>query len=378
MSQVLATTTVSKDYMDAIMQHMLDPLFIIRANGTIRSSNEAAQRLLGYQEDELLKKPVEELFFEKQGPLRGEGLEKILRGTPVQDLELEMLKKNGETIPVLLSASLFKDKEGQLAGVICGVRDMTERKKFETRMLQTEKLSAVGQLAAGVAHEVNNPLGVILGFAQALTSRVEAGHAFEMPLKSIEREAIRCRNLVQDLLTFSRASVNEHILTDINLAIAGALTLVETRAKIKQITIRQELAPDVPKILGSQGKIQQVIINLSNNAIDAMQSGGILTIQTRLLNDMPHAWVCLAVIDDGMGITPDVQSKMFNPFFTTKAVGEGTGLGLSLVHEIVKSHSGTIEVNSRPGRTEFLIKFPVKNTAELGGRVSIMPVPRGA
>jgi PAS domain S-box-containing protein len=364
---------------------MLDPLLIIRPDGAIRSLNDAACRLLGYSNTDLLNKPVDVLFSGEKNPLQEKGLKRILSGESVRDVELLFLGKNKESIPVLFSASLFKDKENQVVGVICGARDLTERKKLETRMLQSEKLSAVGQLAAGVAHEINNPLGIILGFSQSLTRRIEAGNVFEAPLKSIEREAIRCKTLVQDLLTFSRVTISDREPMDMNSAIEGALSLVKARAKIKQVDIRQELSPSIPKVFGNRGKIQQVIINLCNNAIDAMGNGGILTIETCSMEGFPLSWVCLKVTDNGSGIPHNLISRIFDPFFTTKPVGQGTGLGLSLVHEIVKSHSGLLDVISEPGHTVFTVKFPIKSPAEMEARMvaerlkeeKIMPSPRG-
>lgn len=381
MSHTLATTTVSKDFMDAVMQHMTDPLFIVRHDGTVRSANDATVKLLGYAGPELLDKPVSDLFPKDKNPLSGGKLSAVLAGDIMRDLELVFLKKDGATVPVIFSASILRNKENKVDGLICAARDMTERKKLEGRMLQSEKLSAVGQLAAGVAHEINNPLGVILGFAQGLTRRLQENDPHEMPLKSIEREALRCKNLVQDLLTFSRATVSDRVPMDINTAIEGALSLVKAQARMKQIEIRLNLAVDLPHIYGNRNKVQQIIINLASNAIDAMDTGGVLTIETVLVQGVPISWVALKVIDNGQGIPAEVVSKIFDPFFTTKPVGKGTGLGLSLVHEIVKSHSGLVEVASVPGRTEFTVKFPVKSAHEMLSTASsekeVMPKPRG-
>src|SRR5262249_37187765 len=151
-------------------------------------------------------------------------------------------------------------------GVIVTAKDMTERKRLENVIRQSEKMSAVGQLAAGVAHEINNPPGVILGFAEEDVSRLQPGGELELPLKSIEREALRCKNLVQDLLIFSRASKIDREPLDMNHAVEGALSLVTAQARMGQIEVRKELAPELPRVLGNLNQIQQVIINLANNA----------------------------------------------------------------------------------------------------------------
>ena len=233
------------------------------------------------------------------------------------------------------------------------------------KLVQSEKMSAVGQLAAGVAHEINNPLGVIMGFAQGLANRLKPGDPYELPIKSIEREALRCKNLVQDLLTFSRTSVGDREPQDLNKILEETVTLIASRAKMVNVGIEKDLSQDLPKILCNQNQIQQVIINLTNNAIDAMPQGGNLRISTRLLEENPLSWVSLKITDSGAGIPPAIVSRIFEPFFTTKEVGKGTGLGLSLVHEIVRKHSGSIEVKSRLGETEFHIQLPARTGREI-------------
>ncbi|OGR97901.1 MAG: hypothetical protein A2902_01180 [Elusimicrobia bacterium RIFCSPLOWO2_01_FULL_64_13] len=241
------------------------------------------------------------------------------------------------------------------------VRDMASKlKRTQQRLVLSEKMSAVGQLAAGVAHEINNPLGVILGFAQGAVQRLKPEDPLGLPLRSIEREAVRCRNLVQDLLTFSRSDRAEFSPTDLNEAIAGAVDLIQAGAKMNDVEIARNLTPDLPFVMGNRNQIQQVAINLATNAVDAMPGGGTLTLATELLEENSFRWVCLKVSDTGEGIPADVLGKIFDPFFTTKPVGKGTGLGLSLIYEIVKKHSGTIEVQSRPGSTEFCVKFPAR------------------
>jgi signal transduction histidine kinase len=146
---------------------------------------------------------------------------------------------------------------------------------------------------------------------------------------------------------------------DLNRAVEGAFSLVIAQARMTHVQVDKELAADLPHIQGNLNQIQQIIINLANNALDAIgDSAGQIIVKTEILKDGPLAWVCLSVTDTGPGIPPQVLPRIFEPFFTTKPVGKGTGLGLSLVHEIIKKHSGTTDVESRPGRTVFRIKFP--------------------
>jgi PAS domain S-box-containing protein len=278
--------------------------------------------------------------------------------------EYRFQKVDGSYADIYDRGYVIRDAQGKPIRMIGAMADVTERKKLEARILQSEKLSAMGHLAAGVAHEVNNPLGVILGFAQALSRRVIPGDALEHPIRSIEREAIRCKNLVQDLLTFSRSSQADREPIDLNMTVEGALSLIQARAKMSKAEVRTEFSENLPRILGNRNQIQQVVVNLANNAFDAMSDGGVLTVRTELKEGTPHSWVHLLVSDTGAGIPQEIIHKIFEPFFTTKPVGQGTGLGLSLVYEIVKKNSGQVEVKSRPGATEFCIKFPARTGRE--------------
>ena len=242
-------------------------------------------------------------------------------------------------------------------------REMDERKKIESRVIQSEKMAAVGLLAGGVAHEINNPLGVILGFSQNITKRIPPGDPFEMPLKSIEREALRCKNLVQDLLTFSRLEKGEKEEIDLNSTIETALSLVSAQGKVKNVEIEKNIEPSLPRVLGNSTQIQQIIVNLSSNAFDAMPDGGMLKIRAKGIHDNGKSRVQIDVEDTGSGIPETVQKKIFEPFFTTKPIGKGTGLGLSLVYEIVQKYEGSISLESYEGRgTTFHIILPVHGT----------------
>lgn len=240
------------------------------------------------------------------------------------------------------------------------IEQALEKEKLQKSVVHSEKMSAIGQLAAGIAHEINNPLGVIMGFAQSLSRRITPGDLSEIPIKSIERESIRCKKLVQDLLTFSRMARVEKQESDLNAVIKNSLSLIESRTKVQSVELVKEFGADIPKILINTNQIQQIIINLCNNAIDAMPQGGVLTVKTRKAVIRNKEIVEMEVQDTGMGIPKEIQSKIFEPFFTTKEIGKGTGLGLSLVYEIAQKHSGTIEVKSELGAgTKFVLSLPL-------------------
>lgn len=243
--------------------------------------------------------------------------------------------------------------------MVAVARDVTERKKLQLQMIQSEKLSAVGQLAAGVAHEINNPLGIILGFAQSARKKIQESDALSLPITSIEREALRCKNLVQNLLTFSRQTKAQIHEVAFNETVASILSIVEAQARVKSVEIFRELGP-LPSLLCDRNQLQQVVVNLCNNAIDAMPDGGKIVVRTSSHAIKNERWIVLEIEDSGSGIPEEIRDKIFNPFFTTKEVGKGTGLGLSLVYEIIQRHKGTIEVKSEVGRgSTFSVSLPV-------------------
>jgi two-component system, NtrC family, sensor kinase len=199
-------------------------------------------------------------------------------------------------------------------------------------------------------------MGVILGFAQIVAKNMKEGDPLYMPLKSIEREVIRCKKLVGDLLTFSRTEKTQMEATYINGVIEEILSLIEARTKVKNVEIIRKYGIDLPRITMNKNQIQQVIMNLCNNAIDAMAEAGKLTITTKQTGTQ----IEIDVADTGKGMPEEVKKHIFEPFYTTKEVGKGTGLGLSLCYEIIQRHKGTIEAESENGKgTVFVVKLPL-------------------
>ncbi|MBI5247819.1 MAG: PAS domain S-box protein [Elusimicrobia bacterium] len=325
-----------------ILDQLRDGVFVIDGEGKIRTVNPALLKMLGYGERELIGRPASVLLAAGAGGA-------LL--APVENAELRLRRQDGGFVPVLLSVSLLREGAGAPSGIICAVRDVTELKRKDAELKEREallrsadKLSAVGRLAAGIAHEINNPLGSILGFAQAAAARLKPSEALSMPLRAIEEEALRCRSLVKSLLSFSREG--RDALEELELApvIEGTLGVIEAQARVRGVPIAREFAAG-SRALGDRGQIQQIVMNLCTNALDAMPDGGTLTVRCGVRG----ANVYIEVQDEGPGIPEDIRGRIFDPFFTTKDVGQGTGLGLSLVHEIVVRHRGTVSASDAPG-----------------------------
>jgi signal transduction histidine kinase len=201
---------------------------------------------------------------------------------------------------------------------------------------------------------------VILGFAQSLSRKVEDGDTFALPLRSIAREALRCKALIQNLLTFSRQDRKDLEPFDLRGAVSGALLLVETQARIRGVELRRELGSEGLIVTANANHIQQIVINLCTNALDATPQGGCVTVLCGRREQDGRAWARVEVRDTGSGIPAAIRQKIFDPFFTTKDPGKGTGLGLSLVYELVSHCHGRLDYSSEEGRgTSFFVDLPL-------------------
>jgi signal transduction histidine kinase len=238
--------------------------------------------------------------------------------------------------------------------------DVTDRAELEKRLVQADKLSSIGLLAAGVAHEVNTPLAVISNYAQMLAKQVSEDDQKSRMLEKIAKSTFRASEIVNGLLNFSRTSTTDFGEVNLNRVIQETLSLVEHQVKKAGIEVRTHLDPALAPVHGNAGKLQQVFLNLFLNARDAMESGGTLEVTT----SVEETGARVEVGDTGHGIAPENVHRIYDPFFTTKAARKGTGLGLSVSYGIMQEHGGTIEVFSRPGGgTRFLLALPWSKAA---------------
>ncbi len=256
---------------------------------------------------------------------------------------------------VNLSLTPLVGRDGEVIGRLLIVNDLTERVSLEDQLVQAEKLSSIGLLSAGVAHEVNTPLSVITSQAQMLMRQLPAENPQTKTLDKIIKQAFRASEIVNSLLKFSRVSGSEYADLDLNRVIKETLSLVEPMLRASKIALNLQLAPELAPVHGNAGRLQQVFMNLIVNARDAMPFGGELTLVTEAENSTVRAEVC----DNGVGISPEHLHKIFDPFFTTKSTSRGTGLGLAVSYGIMREHSGTIQAESRVGKgTTFRLEFP--------------------
>jgi len=341
-----------RDFSQNIIESINAGVLACNLEGAVEAWNSALERLYGLSRSEALGRTLEAIF---PPDLRVE-LSRV--SDPHHTLNLYKFRlRNAEdrTLIVNLSVVPLLGKENQVIGRLLIFTDLTERVNLEDQLMQAEKLSSIGLLAAGVAHEVNTPLAVITSNAQMLMRQMDPDDPRTRTLDKIIAQAFRASEIANNLLKFSRVGGSEYSDLDVNRVITESLSLVEPMLKAAKITVNSQLKAMLPAVYGNSGKLQQVFMNLIMNARDAMPRGGELTIAT----ESENSTVNVEVSDNGVGIPADHLNKIFDPFFTTKATSRGTGLGLAVTYGIIREHSGSIQVDSVVGRgTTFRLEFP--------------------
>jgi hypothetical protein len=345
----------------AVLEAASEAILTVNQTGAIVSMNRKTEEMFGYPREALLGRPIEMLLPERVRS-RHIGHRVTYFNDPHvrpmgQGLDLVACRRDGTEFPVEISLS-YVEAENGLRG-LAFVTDITQRQVLERATRQAERLSALGRLSAGIAHEVNNPIGIISSRIEIMLLDAEAqplpGNVTE-DLRVLHRHAQRVARIAHGLLSFARESSGERAPIDLNEVVEETLLLVEKGADKSGIAIQRALTPNLPPIHGDSGALQQVVMNLVTNARDALGSGGVISVETSLVPGRP-GMVRLTVRDNGPGISPDVLPRIFDPFYTTKT--EGTGLGLSISYGIVRDHKGTIDVESLPGQgTIFILTFP--------------------
>ncbi|HHT9122817.1 MAG TPA: ATP-binding protein [Candidatus Wunengus sp. YC63] len=432
-----------KEYLESILKYANELIFTLDVQGNFTFINPKIKEW-GYDERELIGQPLISILFDK----RQENVDQIIYNGFRRIFEVEVLDKQKNVRNVLLSTSLVKNKEGQLLSVLGTANDVTELRKLEQKLVQADRLASIGQLVAGIAHEINNPIGVIYLYStesMKLFERVtnslklitsipisentrrlnevasRLGHettdklekdALEKELLHVAddldkyckelaqiynvigktrsylheylegsvKESIRCKDLISGLLDFSRQKKPEMCMSSVNSLIDNVLSIVEKQYRKEKIEVVRVLDPNIPDVMMDARQMEQVIINIANNAVFAMKDvlgngehvgvyrKGELIVGSRFHTD--KGCVEIFITDTGVGISKNDLGKIFDPFFTTRKDGKGTGLGLSISYGIVKMHDGSIEVESEIGKgTTFRILLPLEVKKEQGMRV---------
>jgi len=358
---------------DGIISTMPDSLLLIDPDQRITLANQATLKMLGYEESELIGQPVEIIFAEKddeKAVVKGITGEEPIEARFIT-AETNFRTKAGKSVPISLSRSVMRDRGRKLQGIIYIGRDITERKlaeeekqRMEEHLQTAGRLAAVGELSAGVAHELNNPLAAIQGFAQFLAQRDNLDETTRSDVETIYKEAQRATRITSNLLSFARRHKPEKRLVSINEVIERSLELHAYRMKVNNIEVLLELDTDLPMTMADSNQMQQVFVNVINNAEQAMREAhgrGRLCVKTQKMGKM----VRIAFTDDGPGILEDNLKRMFDPFFTTKDVGEGTGLGLSICYGLVEGHGGHMYAESKPGKgATIVVEIPIVSEHE--------------
>jgi len=433
LSKSLDELIAAKDYTDNIVRSMIDTLIVADPDGVIKTVNRATLDLLGYTEKELIGKSVGMLFAEEEMLFIGTRLKKLMKGRSVRDYNMTYKTKTGEKIPVSFSGSVIRDNKGKLVGIVGIARNMREinrlmqkekelavtaaamkaerkradelqksqlaslnimedldlknkelektyheLKEIQNKLIQSEKLASIGQLAGGVAHELNNPLTSIMLNVQRLSILLKK-QVDDMPdlriyakgLKRVERATERCKEIVDSLLTSYHTPRLELASTDVNEVIKETLKYLHDQIKTTNVEVSKGFAVHLPKVETDRQQLRMAFSNLIVNSCDAMVEGGRLRIKTRLRNQgvkeaagetaESGTAVEIEFSDTGHGISEKDMIRIFDPFFTTKAPGKGVGLGLSITYGIIEKLGGTIKVTSEEGKgTTFTVLVPVK------------------
>ncbi|MFO0733632.1 MAG: PAS domain S-box protein [Nitrospiraceae bacterium] len=353
----------TKQYLENLLENANDVIYTLDGSQCFTYVNSKIQAW-GYQKEHLLGRPYLALLSKRH---RGRRLKSTLDIGVKQVYEVEVLTRTGEPRLVMVSVSPLQGADGTILGVLGIARDMTDTKKLEQQIRNSEKLASVGKLAAGVAHEINNPLGGILNCLYNLRKGTLSPARQEEYLASMEDGLRRVQKIVRQLLDFSQQHNPELALADINQVVNRVLLLTDHLFSPHRVVLETDLDPDVPELMIDRHMMEQVLMNLVLNAIQAMRTGGLLKIRTFV-----DGTNCMVEIKDtGCGIPASVLPKIFDPFFTTKSEGEGTGLGLSVSLGIVERHGGKIFVDSEVGRgTTFTLSIPLTSERYAIGRFS--------
>ncbi|MEJ2210542.1 MAG: PAS domain S-box protein [Anaerolineae bacterium] len=359
-----------------------DGIVLLDLSGAILMINQQMLKLYGGDGEELLGQRAPEFLAPAEQPRAWQGLATLTERKSFKADVYHLPHKDGGSFPAAIRATLVEDASGQPQAALIVVRDITEEQRMEkalqqrnlelemrmgelrhtqAQLIQSAKMAAVGELAAGVAHELNNPLNSVLASAELLLERAELEGRDRERMEAIARQAGRARDIIRNLLDFARQRGTLCDWADVNQVLGDSLSLLRQRLQNGGITLVENYAPGLPPLLLNASQIKEVFLSLVLNALQAMPAGGRLVVRTEQRGDR----VAVTFADDGEGIADDVLPRIFEPFYTTRPVGQGTGLGLSVSLGIVQDHGGTMQVESQLGEgATFVVWLPLPKERE--------------
>jgi two-component system NtrC family sensor kinase len=353
-----------RDFSGKILSNTQSLILVADTAGLISYANRRWYEA-GFEQRELLGRPLLELAAPGYVRPLADSVQAILRGGQVDNLELQIMRGNGHAGQFSVNLSPMRDEQGNINSIVVVMTDITDSSELRGKLVHAEKMAAVGQLVSGVAHEVNNPLTAILGFADLLMENPEIPESARKDLRVILQEAQRTKQIVQNLLSFARQMPPQRNAVQLNLILRRTIQLRSYDFNSHGVEIIEHLDEGLPDVIGDAHQLQQVFLNILNNAYDAVHEAG-RPARIEIMTTKAGDAVEISFRDNGYGIShPD---KIFDPFFTTKEVGKGTGLGLSICYGIVKEHAGEILChNNTDGQgATFIVRFPAApHTASL-------------
>ncbi len=380
--EILASGTLAH----SILEQAGEIIVVCDDSGTIIEASRATHEFLGRN---VLREQVDEAFpiirangtsascSRDESADGSSHLSTCLGGKKVHGIEVRLRRQNGKACDFLMSASSLHDFQGGVLGCVFVFSDISKLKEaeetlraneqrlrdqaqqLEQQLIASGRLVSLGEITASMAHEFNNPLGIIMGFVEDMLSNADPANPEYQSLQIIDEESKRCQKIIQDLMEFARPVNTSPRLTDIGSLIAKTLQMIDTRLYKQKVAVTKAIAPDLPQIHVDSQQLEQVLVNLYLNALDAMLGGGNLMVAAALKAGNPEPMIMMTIADTGMGIEPNDLQKIFQPFFTARKKA-GLGLGLSISDRIIKNHGGRIEVESQLNQgTIFRILLPI-------------------
>ncbi|MGA1874569.1 MAG: response regulator [bacterium] len=369
-----------KERTEIIIKSLADGLCTVDENWKITSFNRQAEKIMGYRAQEVIGKFHEEVFRSSDAQFTRQLKEALKKNETISHMEVNIKNVEGRTIPIRVSASVLRDKNGLITGAVQNFRDVTEQKLLQEQLIQASKLASMGELLANFTHEIKNPLNGMLLFATLIQSEIQDQNSEIADYADrILREGTRIGRIASDILTFSRQNRQEYHHANVIEIIEATLALTEHQLQLDGISVIRDFDPSLPQIPVNSGRLQQVFLNLINNAQYALnkkfqdstaKASKVLRISVHKIEKDDGEHIQVRVYDNGTGIPKTYYHKLFDPFFTTKPVGQGTGLGLSVSYGIIQDHKGTIEIESEENEyTTFIINLPISYSQKIPAHV---------